>query len=138
MLIIIADIFFTIFHTFLIIFNITGWIFKKTRLINFISLFLTGISWSILGIFYGFGYCPLTDWHFTILNKLGYNNLPDSYISFLILRILSIRVNQNLVDFLTLLFFLISFTISFILNFKMLAKFVKKIKLIIFKEKNYE
>ncbi|MCK4992787.1 MAG: DUF2784 family protein, partial [Bacteroidales bacterium] len=80
------DIFFTFFHTCLVIFNLFGWIWKKTRRLNLICLLLTAASWFILGIFYGLGYCPLTDWHFNILRKLGHTDLPDSYLSFLFTR----------------------------------------------------
>ena len=61
-----ADIFFVVFHTALILFNMAGWIWKKTRLANLITLLLTGSSWLVLGLIVGsLGYCPLTDWHFT-------------------------------------------------------------------------
>jgi hypothetical protein len=48
-----ADIFFIVFHTFLIFFNLFGWIFKPLRKANLVVLILTGASWFILGIFYG-------------------------------------------------------------------------------------
>jgi len=53
------DIFFVIFHTSLITFNLFGWIWKKTRLANLITLGLTGASWLFLGLIVGvLGYCP--------------------------------------------------------------------------------
>src|SRR5665811_299369 len=76
----ILDIFFLIFHTFLIFFNLFGWIWKRTRKLNLITLSLTGASWLFLGLSVGtLGYCPLTDWHFKILEKLGKTDLPYSY-----------------------------------------------------------
>lgn len=130
------DIFFTLFHTFLILFNLFGWLIKKTRILNFISLFITGFSWTFLGIFYGFGYCPLTDWHFKILKKLGYLNLPDSYISFLIQKYFNLYLNQNLVELFTIILFSISFIISFILNLHELKMLLIKIKFFIFLQKS--
>ncbi len=65
------DIFFTVFHSLLVLFILFGWIWKKTRRLNLICILLTGASWLFLGIFYGLGYCPLTDWHFNILRRLG-------------------------------------------------------------------
>jgi len=112
------DIFFTVFHTCLVLFNLFGWIWKKTRLANLITLLVTAGSWSILGIFYGFGYCPLTDWHFSILEKLGYTNLPDSYLSFLFTRLTGLPIDQSLVDSVTLWGLIVALAISLYLNIR--------------------
>jgi hypothetical protein len=110
------DIFFTAFHTCLVIFNLFGWIWKKTRVANLITLLLTAGSWVILGIFYGWGYCPLTDWHFSILRNLGYTDLPNSYLSFLFTRLTGLPIDQSLVDTVTLWGLIIALAISLILN----------------------
>jgi len=114
----VLDIFFTIFHTTLILFNLFGWIWRKTRRINLVTLLLTGLSWTFLGLFYGFGYCPFTDWHFMILYKIGYTNLPSSYISFLINRFTGMLPDEGIVDIATLVFFLIALVISIYINLK--------------------
>ncbi|MCD4734651.1 MAG: DUF2784 domain-containing protein [Bacteroidales bacterium] len=112
------DIFFTIFHTSLILFNLFGWIWKKTRRINLLTLLLTGLSWTFLGLFYGFGYCPFTDWHFMVLYKIGSKGLPSSYISFLIHRFTGIMPDEGIVDMATLIFFLVALGISVYTNLK--------------------
>ena len=112
------DIFFTVFHTCLVFFNLFGWIWKKTRLLNLISILLTIASWLILGIFYGFGYCPLTEWHFNILEKLGHTDLPDSYLSFLFTRLTTLTIDQSLVDAVTLWGLIIALIISLYLNLR--------------------
>jgi len=112
------DIFFTVFHTSLVIFNLFGWIWKKTRRLNLICLLVTAGSWLILGIFYGFGYCPLTDWHFNILRNLGYTDLPNSYLSFLFTRLTGLPIDQSLVDGITLGGLIIALLISIYLNFR--------------------
>ena len=112
------DYFFMVFHSLIVIFNVFGWIWKKTRKLNLIILLLTGLSWTVLGIFYGFGYCPLTDWHFKVLRKLGEYDLPNSYIKYLIDRLLGLDVNAGLVDQLTLIVFIVAFAISLILNLR--------------------
>jgi len=112
------DIFFTIFHTFLVLFNMFGWIWKKTRLLNLICILLTAGSWVILGIFYGFGYCPLTEWHFNILHRLGYTDLPDSYLSFLFTRLTGIKPEQSMVNAVTTGGLVIALVISLFLNFR--------------------
>jgi len=110
------DLFFTVFHSCLVLFNLFGWIWKKTRLANLICLLLTGGSWVVLGIFYGFGYCPLTDWHFQVLGNLGYTGLPDSYLSFLFTRLTGLQIDQGLVDAFTLWGLIVALAISLVLN----------------------
>jgi len=83
---------------------------------NLATLIMTGGSWFILGIFYGFGYCPLTDWHFQVLHKLGKHDLPVSYIEYLAERISGMDVDSELADTLTLIVFLVAFSISALLN----------------------
>ena len=116
------DIFFTVFHTCLVLFNLFGWIWKKTRRLNLICLLLTAGSWVILGIFYGFGYCPLTDWHFNILSQLGYTDLPTSYLSFLFTRITGLSIDQALVDGITLWGLIGALIISLYLNLRPMFK----------------
>jgi hypothetical protein len=122
------DYFFIIFHTAFILFNITGWIFKITRKLNLITLSLTAFSWYILGIFYGFGYCFCTDWHFTIREKLGYVDISNSYVHFLILRITGINFNERWVIICTVIVFFISFAVSLSFNTIDLYKYLKKRK----------
>jgi hypothetical protein len=110
------DFFFIIFHSLLIIFNLFGWIFRHTRRLNLVTLILTGGSWFILGIFYGIGYCPLTDWHFKILEKMGETNLPTSYITYLLLRFTGIEFPATIIDKLTLILFLLALALSVFSN----------------------
>jgi len=113
----ILDIFFVIFHTSLILFNLFGWIWKRTRVANLITLSLTGGSWLILGLIVGMiGYCPLTDWHFNILYKLGKTDLPISYIKYLADRLTGLDFDQTLIDNATLYSFIIALVISLLLN----------------------
>jgi len=117
------DIFFVIFHTSLVIFNLSGWIWRKTRRLNLILLILTGASWSILGFIVGTpGYCPLTDWHFKVLSKLGKTGIPDSYIKYLADRLTGLDINNSLVDSVTLFAFLAALVVSLFLNLRGLRK----------------
>ena len=123
----ILDIFFTVFHSSLLVFNLFGWLFRKTRLLNLITLLLTGASWLFLGLIVGtLGYCPFTDWHFNVLEKLGKTGLPSSYVKYLFDRITGIDINSILVDRITLYSFLAAFTISIILNISGVRKKRKK------------
>lgn len=121
------DYFFLVFHFILILFNLFGWIWKSTRRLNLITLLLTGGSWFILGIFYGFGYCPFTDWHFKVLQKLGHHNLPNSYIKYITDRLTGLDFNAELVDTVTLVLFLLALVISIYINIhKKMPKMPKK------------
>jgi hypothetical protein len=119
----ILDIFFVVFHSSLIIFNLFGWIWGKTRRLNLILLLLTGSSWLFLGVIVGvLGYCPLTDWHFKILEKLGRTDLPYSYIKYLADRITGLSFNPHTIDQVTLYSFIAALVISLILNARDMIK----------------
>lgn len=77
-----ADILFVLFHTILIVFNLSGWAFKKTRRLHLLVISLTIGSWVVLGFFYGFGYCPCTDWHWDVKLALGERGLPASWVKY--------------------------------------------------------
>lgn len=113
------DIFFVVFHTFLIFFNLFSWIWKRTRILNLFTLIITGASWLFLGLIVGtLGYCPLTDWHFSILEKLGETDLPNSYIKYLVDRLSGLDLNASLVDNVTLYAFLAALVFSIFFNVK--------------------
>jgi hypothetical protein len=116
-LLVFADYFFLIFHSLLICFNLFAWLWKPLRKLHFAIILLTLGSWVFLGIWYGWGYCPLTDWHWEILQRLGEKDLPASYISYILERLFKLDVNPTTVDFLTLLFALLAFVISIKVNF---------------------
>jgi hypothetical protein len=113
----IADYFFLIFHSLLILFNLTGWIFRRTRRLHLVVILLTFASWFILGIWYGWGYCPLTDWHWEVLRELGHFNLPPSYVGYLIHRITGIKLDNDIVDYITVGSALIALILSIWANF---------------------
>ena len=113
------DILFVVFHSSLILFNLFGWIWKRTRIINLITLSITGSSWLFLGLIVGtLGYCPMTDWHFIVLNKLGKTDLPNSYIKYLADRLTGMNFNSLLVDKITLFTFLAALLLSLYYNFR--------------------
>jgi hypothetical protein len=117
-----ADTFFFVFHICLIFFNLFGWIFKPLRKWNLVTLSLTAFSWFVLGAFYGFGFCFLTDWHWHIREKLGYANPYHSYIQFLVVTVFSIAVSEQLINFLTATFFFAALMMSIITNFQVFKK----------------
>lgn len=94
---------------------------------NLVTILVTFASWFLLGLIVGIpGYCPLTEWHFSILRKLGHTDLPTSYIKYLADRLSGLDFNQVLVDKLTLWGLLAAFIISLSLNVLHYLQKVKK------------
>lgn len=114
----IADTFFFVFHVALIIFNLFGWIPARFRKLNLITLLLTAFSWFVLGIFYGFGYCFLTDWHWDVREKLGETPESYSYIHFLITELTPLEIPEKTVDVLTAVFFFAALVTSIFVNLR--------------------
>jgi hypothetical protein len=114
----VANYFFFAFHIALIFFNLFGWIPERFRKWNLISLSLTAFSWFVLGIFYGFGYCFLTDWHWQVREKIGYSTESNSYIHFLITELTGFSPDEHLVDVFTAIFFFLAFGLSIYVNIR--------------------
>ncbi len=112
------DIFFFLFHTILTLFNLLAWIWPKTRKANLTSLLLTAFSWFFLGIWYGVGYCPFTDWHWQVRARLGDTVLPASYIKFLLDTLTGGNWNALLVESATAVAFFLALAISVFLNWR--------------------
>lgn len=110
------DWFFLFFHLGVVLFNLLGWIPPKTRKWNLALLLLTGGSWFLLGYFYGIGYCPLTDWHWHVLEKLGRTDMPDSYMKYILRRATGANLSDTLVDGSTAIGFFIALACSTFLN----------------------
>ena len=110
--------FFFFFHTTLVLFNSLGWIFRKTRRWNLYTLLITAFSWFGLGIWYGWGYCFCTHWHWAVREHLGYHDQSNSYIHFLVLKITGISFPMRLVEFWTAFVFFASLVLSTWLNIR--------------------
>lgn len=93
-----ADILFVLFHTILIVFNLSGWAFRKTRRIHLLAISLTIGSWVVLGFFYGFGYCPCTDWHWGVKRALGERGLPASWVKYYVDLVTGQNWDAGLID----------------------------------------
>lgn len=116
------NIFFFIFHSSLILFILFGWIWKKTRAANLAVILLTAFSWFILGIWYGFGFCPSTEWHWQVRMRLGYYDMPSSYTKFLVDTLTGLDINQKTVDIFAVLFLVLSLFASVLINGRDLRK----------------
>lgn len=106
------NIFFFIFHTAFTVFNIVGWAFRKTRKLHLVTILLTAASWFLLGIWYGWGYCFCTDWHWQVREAMGYHDRSNSYIHFLLLKLSGKNFEETLVEKITLYVFLAAAVLS--------------------------
>lgn len=114
----ILNLFLFIFHAALTLFIAIGWIWRRTRRANLILLVLTAFSWFVLGIWYGFGYCPCTDWHWRVRYHLGRMDMPRSYIKFLFDKITGLDAPPFWVDVTTLAIFALACVMSLALNWR--------------------
>jgi hypothetical protein len=112
------DKFFFVFHSVLIAFNLFGWIWKKTRVAHLVVVLLTVFSWTILGIWYGFGFCPSTEWHWQVRATLGHYDMPSSYTKFLIDSLTGLEASERLVDIFAVLFLTLALFASVVTNVK--------------------
>ena len=110
------DYFFLFFHSSLILFNMMGWAWKKTRRANLATLLLTAASWVVLGFWKGFGYCPCTDWHWQVRRQLGKDDMPRSYMKFLVDAMLGWEVPAAWIDAATVVGLLVALAASTYLN----------------------
>ena len=95
-----------------------GWMSIKTRKWHLLTIILTALSWFVLGIWYGFGYCVCTDWHMDVRRQLGYHDSQHSYIQFLIFKITGVDLEHGLVEKGTLIVFLVVTVLSVWLNIR--------------------
>lgn len=111
------DILLTIVHLAIVGFNLFGWIPIVTRKAHFLSILLTAASWLLLGIWFGIGYCPFTDWQWQIKEKLGESNLPSNFIEYFAEKISGRDFDAQLVNNLIIVCFVLAAVISIYLNF---------------------
>lgn len=120
----ILDLFFTLLHLVVILFNLTGWIWPTTRRLHLYCILSTAASWLVLGVFYGIGYCPVTDWQWRVKERLGEDNLPNSFIKYMADKVTSSDIDSSLIDSLTAIFFFIAAGLSVYFNFTRINKTV--------------
>ena len=111
------DISFTILHLVIIGFNILGWMWYRARRVHLYSIIITAASWFILGIWFGIGYCPITDWQWQVKEKLGEQNLPASFVKYFADKVTGQDFSPDLINYLTLAFFGLAAILSLYFNF---------------------
>src|SRR5580765_4492639 len=95
------NVFFFLFHTLWMLFNMVGWAWRQTRPWHRLTLGLTAGSWFVLGYWFGMGYCLCTDWHWQVRQKLGFVDHDGSYTHFLLHQLTGIDLPHAFTDALT-------------------------------------
>ena len=118
----ILDALFVAFHVLLIGFNLLGWAWRRTRRLHLLAISVTLLSWFGLGVAYGWGYCPLTDWHWDVKRALGESALPASWVKYYLDRLTNLDWNAGVVDVLVIGSGLGAFVVSLTLNMRDLRR----------------
>ncbi len=107
-----------LFHTALVAFNSAGWIWRRTRKWHLATLGATALSWSLLGLWFGAGYCICTDIHWKVRRQLGQSVTEDNYIQFLVQRLTGWLPDASLTSKAALAVFLTVSALSIALNLR--------------------
>lgn len=109
------NVLFFVFHTLWIVFNCIGWAWRRTRPWHLATVTLTALSWFVLGIWYGWGYCVCTDWHYQVREALGYPH-DASYTHLLFEKLTGIDADRRWTDVVTVGVFAIVLVLTVALN----------------------
>ena len=105
-------------HCFVISFNLTGWIWTRTRRWHLVCVGLTVFSWLAMGIWYGLGYCALTDWHWQVKRALGEADLPNSFLTYLFNDVMGLGLGTGLINWGAGIILTVVIFLSVALNFR--------------------
>ena len=108
---------FFVFHTLWIAFVCVGWAWKRTRRWHVAAASITALSWFGLGIVYGWGYCPFTDWHWQVRERLGHRD-PPSYVQLLISETMGIELSPDVANALALVVLVLAGIVTALLNLR--------------------
>ncbi|MFP4174011.1 MAG: DUF2784 domain-containing protein [Candidatus Hydrogenedentota bacterium] len=114
------DMFFFVFHTAWIVFVLVGWSHPRTRRWHLAATLLTVFSWLGLGYWYGWGYCPCTDWHWQVREAMGHPPHYTSYTRFLVESLLPVTISRFYVDAMTVIGLVLATATSVLLNIRAL------------------
>jgi hypothetical protein len=118
MMLAILNVFFFVFHSALIAFNMFGWAWRRTRAWNLLTLGLTAGSWFVMGIWYGIGFCVCTEWHMQVRRAMGIHDPESSYVQLLFSHVLGAHIPTSQVNLLCGVVFGVAVVLSVILNIR--------------------
>jgi len=105
-------------HACIISFTLFGWLWPSWRLYHLLWILLTLGSWYILGLWMGLGYCPVTDLHWTVKEKLGEGRPKCDYIYYWLTKSTSMAFDPGHVEKATVISTLSAGIVSLILNIR--------------------
>ena len=71
----------------------------------------------MLGIWFGIGYCPITEWQWQVKERLGESHLPASFITYYGEKITGKDLNNETINILTVACFALAVIMSLYVNF---------------------
>lgn len=110
--------FFIVSHAVIILFTLLGWIVPAWRKAHLVLMLVTLFSWIVLGLRYGFGYCFWTDWHWQVRRRLGHQDLPSSFVKYLLDTVTGRDIDSVFVDWITAVVLIVVLCISIYVNWK--------------------
>lgn len=111
-----ADVVLTLIHVGVVLCILLAWIPRSTRGFHLLLVGVTAVSWFGLGLFYGLGYCFLSDWHWQVKRWRGQEDLPGSFIHYALTRWLGLSLSETSTDVLVGLAFGLVSCLSLALN----------------------
>jgi len=106
---------FHLLHVTLILFFLFGWLFDKTLVLHFTVSLLILFSWVVLGAYFGFGYCLVTDLQWRIRRRLRQEPGTKYYMKYLLDKLTRRDTDADLVNRVTTLVFFIILALSAVL-----------------------
>lgn len=113
-----ADVLMLVLHGSLVVFNVLGWAWRRTRRLHLWTILATLGSWFGLGLVYGWGYCPLTEWHWRVKRALGAAELPASWVKYYLDRLAGFAWDPAVVDALVIVSTTTALALSASLTFR--------------------
>ncbi len=109
------DLLFHVVHLSIICFFLFALLFESMRLPHLILSLLILTSWCGLGLFFGFGYCLVTDLQWKIKKKLNQELPTEFYVKYIIDKTTGLNTNSSIINGITTVTFFSIFTISALL-----------------------
>ncbi|HPX55987.1 MAG TPA: DUF2784 family protein [Syntrophales bacterium] len=107
-----------VLHACIISFTLLGWLWGPWRLYHLAWIVLTLGSWYGLGLWMGMGYCPVTEFHWTVKEKLGEGRPECNYIYYWLAKLPAMTFDPGRVEKATVISTLLAGTVSLILNIR--------------------
>ena len=107
-----VDLFFNVLHIMIILINSLGWIFNITLKPSLYLILITLSCWTLLGIFQGIGFCPLTYIHSHYLYANYEFHLPFSYLDYLLIDNFNLALTSKTISIISIFVIFISLLIN--------------------------